>query len=293
MKTILNYKVAEEMYKSGGLCLLHRFMSFEEQINILDSLKLQFADFADYIGVSVGVQNEDYKNVNKFYDFGVRIFCVDIAHIDSVNGVEMVKFISETCPDAFLIAGNIATGSAAFRMWCAGADAVKVGIGSGSICLTRTTTGCGVPQLSALLDVYQVRKENPIFKERFIISDGGCSKIGDIGKALAVADLVMLGGMFSSSVDCPGEIIQIDCKKYKSYVGSSTHRKEYIEGVEALTEVKPPIAEILNTMHQGLASTCSYVGAHNLTELKQNAVFIKITHAGQIESGAHDVKVIK
>src|ERR1019366_4478498 len=127
MKTILNYKVAEEMYKSGGLCLLHRFMSFEEQINILDSLKLQFADFADYIGVSVGVQNEDYKNVNKFYDFGVRIFCVDIAHIDSVNGVEMVKFISETCPDAFLIAGNVATGGGAFRLWASGADAVKVG----------------------------------------------------------------------------------------------------------------------------------------------------------------------
>src|ERR1019366_9335701 len=127
MKSIVNYKVAEEMYKVGGLCLLHRFMSFEEQINILDSLKLQFADFAGYIGVSVGVQNEDYKNVNKFYDFGVRIFCVDIAHIDSVNGVEMVKFISETCPDAFLIAGNVATGGGAFRLWASGADAVKVG----------------------------------------------------------------------------------------------------------------------------------------------------------------------
>jgi IMP dehydrogenase len=293
MKSLINYKVAEEMYKVGGLCLLHRFMSLEEQINILDCMILTHKDAFDFLGCSVGVKDEDYKNVKTLYDFGVRIFCLDVAHADSLSGIEMVKFISETCPDAFLIAGNVATGSAAFRMWCAGADAVKVGIGSGSICLTRTTTGCGVPQLSALLDVYQVRLENPIFKDKFLISDGGCSKIGDIGKALAVADLVMLGNMFSGSSTIGGEVIQIDNKKYMSYVGSSTHRKEYIEGVEALVELKPSIPEILNTMHQGLASTCSYVNAHNLTELKQNAVFIKITHAGQIESGAHDVKVIK
>jgi IMP dehydrogenase len=293
MKTIINYKVIEEMYKAGGLSILHRFMPLEEQLNILDSLKLQFADFADYVGISVGVKNEDYQNVKTLYDFGIRIFCLDVAHADSLNGIEMVKFISETYPDVFLIAGNVATGGGAFRLFANGADAVKIGIGNGATCLTRVNTACGVPQLSALLDVYQMKNDNPIFNNRFVIADGGCSKVGDLVKSLCLADMVMTGNMFSSSVDCPGEEIQIDGKRYKSYVGSSTHRKEHIEGVEALTEVKPSISEILNTMHEGISSACSYTGSHNLIELKQNAVFIKITHAGQIESGAHDVKVIK
>lgn len=297
MATIVNFKVANEMYKAGGLCLLHRFGPIQDQLDILGSMRANYKDSFDFIGITLGIQKEDYNNIKLFYDFGVRIFCVDIAHANSLNCIEMVKYISETYPDIFLIAGTIATPDAAVRLWANGADMVRVNCGAGSICTTRIQSGVGAPQFTALVDIYDVRENSPAFANKYILGDGGCNKIGDLVKSLCVADMVISGNLFSGSIDGPGkEIIidgKIDGKKYKSYVGSSTHRKEYIEGVEALVEIKPPIKDILKGMMQGIASGCSYTGSFNLKELQKNAEFIKITHAGQIESGAHDVKVVK
>jgi IMP dehydrogenase len=294
MQTIVNIEVAQQFYQLGGLCLLHRFCPIEEQINICNKLHKRYADAFNYIGVSVGVKNVDYENINVFYKHGVRIVCIDVAHGDSINCVEMTKFISEKYPDIFLIAGNVSTGSGAFRLWLAGADAVKINQGSGSTCTTRIATGCGVPQLSALADVFEVRKNNPMLQNKFIIADGGCSKVGDLVKSLALSDLVMTGNMFAGAAETPGQIVEIDGKEYKNYDGSSTHRGgDYIEGVQSLVECKPDIKTIMKTMLEGISSGCSYTGSKNLQELKEKTIFIKISNAGMTESNAHDVKVIK
>lgn len=203
MKTIVNLKVAEEFYKLGGMCLLHRFCSINEQMDILKTLRNKYQDVFDYIGISVGVKEEDYENVKSFYDLGVRIMCIDVAHGDSKNCVSMTNFISSHFTDVFLIAGNVATGSGAFRLWLAGADAVKINVGAGSICTTRVQAGVGVPQLSALIDVYETRNKSPILKNKFIIADGGCSKAGDLVKSLCFSDMVMSGNIFAGAVESP------------------------------------------------------------------------------------------
>src|SRR5271165_1437685 len=276
MKTIVNLQVAEEFYKLGGMCLLHRFCSINEQIDILKSLHFKYSDIFDYVGVSVGVKEEDYKNIKIFYDLGVRIICIDVAHGDSKNCVDMVNFITKNFSDVFLIAGNVATGNGAFRLWLAGADAIKCNVGAGSICTTRVQAGVGVPQLSALIDVYEIRNKNPILKDKFIIADGGCSKVGDIVKSLCFSDMVMTGNMFAGVSEAPGEEIEIDGKKYKQYDGSSTHKSDYIEGVKAMVPLKDNIKNVIKTMLEGISSGCSYVGARSLNELKANAEFVKI-----------------
>lgn len=293
MKTVVNEAVAREMYKLKGLCLLHRFATIDEQIEILANIKNDHEDAFNYIGVSVGVKKEDYENVDRFVSLGVKIICVDVAHGHSSNCANMVYYITQKHPKVFVIAGNVATGSGAEYLWGAGADAVKVGIGGGSICATRTETGCGVPQLSALMDVLFTR--DFMYGNRFIIADGGCSKVGDIMKSLCFSDMVMCGNLFAGSVDCPGEIVDtsVPLKKYKRYDGSSTHKSDHIEGVKSMVELKPAIKDIIKGMADGISSGCSYVGAFNLTELKRKVTFVKITSNATRENDAHDVFVIK
>jgi IMP dehydrogenase len=142
------------------------------------------------------------------------------------------------------------------------------------------------------MDIWQVRENSPAFNSKYILADGGCNKIGDLVKSLCVADMVISGNLFSGCLETPGKIIEIENKKYKSYVGSSTHRKDFVEGVEGLVEVKPSIQNILVSMMQGISSGCSYTGSFNLKELQKNAEFVKITSAGQKESGAHDILLL-
>lgn len=293
MKTVVNENVVKQVYQLGGLSLLHRFSPIEEQIEIFDKMKKQYDDAPNHIGFSIGVKSEDYKNVDRFVSLGAKILCIDIAHGDSIQCIEMIRYIHKTYPNIFLIAGSIASGSASCRLWSSGADAVRVGVGNGSICLTRIATGHGVPQLSALYDVFNHRKTCGYHNHgKFIIADGGCSTVGDIVKSLALSDMVMSGNMFSGSEEGPGEIVEYNGQKFKRYDGSSTHKTEFIEGVKSLVPIKGKIKDIVNTMTQGLSSGCSYSGAKNLRELQNKAEFIHITHAGMIESGSHDVKVI-
>ena len=287
MKTIVNENVAREFYKLKGLCLLHRFMSIGEQIEILANLRNDYADVFNYVGVSVGIKKEDYNNIDRFVALGVKIICVDVAHGDSLKCGEIVNYISTKYPKVFLIAGNVATADGAIHLWAAGADACKVGIGAGSICQTRVEAGVGMPQLSAIMEVYAVCKLG-----KFIIADGGCSKIGDIVKSLCFSDLVMCGNLFAGSSDSVGDIIEISGKRYKRYDGSSTHKSDHIEGVKALVEVKPSIQNIVKKMSDGISSGCSYVGARNLAELRNKAKFVQISSNATIENGAHDVVLI-
>ncbi len=298
MKTVTGEEMAVKIIKSGGLAILHRFMEEKEQLQIANRVFDNHGN--EHFAVSVGVKPSDKEMVSRFRDAGVRTVCIDIAHGDSKHCVEMISWIKSKYNDMLVIAGNVATGEGARRLWTAGADVVKVGVGPGSLCTTRIETGNGVPQLTALMDVAETQKQlnelertrtYPNEKKRSyrFISDGGIKSAGDIVKALAFADMVMVGNLFAGCDEAPGERIIIDGVSYKKYVGSSTHKTNHIEGVAALVPYKGPMNNILTKLIEGLRSGCSYQGAHNLDELKDNPVFIKITNAGLKESHPHDV----
>lgn len=301
MKTVTGEQMALRVVKSGGLAILHRFMDEKEQLQIASKV---FDDHGnEHFALSIGVKPSDREMVSRIRDTGMRIVCIDIAHGDSGQCAEMIAWIKNKHPDMFVIAGNVATGPAARRLWDAGADVVKVGVGPGSLCTTRIETGNGVPQLTALMDVAEVQrqlnelertKRYPNEKKRIFpfIADGGIKSAGDIVKALCFADMVMVGNLFAGCEETPGEVIrQPDGRTYKSYVGSSTYKTNHIEGVAAMVPTKGSYQNILVKLLEGLRSGCSYQGAHNLVELKDNPAFIRITNAGLTESHPHDVIV--
>lgn len=306
MKTITGFKMAEDVICSGGLAILHRFMPVGEQVGTAEALinKYGMMHQADkHFAISVGVKETDRQNIKRFLDVGVKIFCIDIAHGDSDQCIEMIRWLKEQNPTPFVIAGNVATSTGARRLWDAGANVVKVGIGPGSLCTTRIETGNGVPQLTALMDVaqaqadlialYKTKDEKVITRQFPFISDGGIKDAGDVVKALCFADMVMVGNVFAGCEETPGEILTLNGVPHKEYVGSSTHKTNHIEGVSALVPCKGKFKDILDKMLEGLRSGCSYQGAHNLVELRDNPEFIRITNAGLRESHPHDVRIIK
>lgn len=292
MQSICGKQMAEEVFLSGGLAILHRFMPLEEQLEIINSLVIKHGpNILNHVGVSVGVKEDDKENVKKFSDIGVKIFCIDIAHGDSLHCINMTEWIRKTSIDALIISGNVATGSGATRLWEAGADVVKSGVGGGALCTTRVETGAGVPQLTAIIDAAEA-KENFITKynkQVYIIADGGIKRTGDLTKSLCFADMVMAGNIFAGSSDTPGSVLLISGKTYKEYRGSSTHKSNHIEGVIAIVPTKDSFKNILEKIKEGLTSGLSYQGVDNLIDLKESPEFVKITNAGLIESHPHDV----
>jgi IMP dehydrogenase len=309
MKSIMGFEMASQVFLSGGMGILHRFMPLEDQIEILTRLEKQFGrTIWNHLGVSIGVKSEDYENLPKLIKAGVEIICIDIAHGDSSHCGEMTKHIAKNWPEVFLIAGNVATGEGACMLWKAGADAVKCGIGSGSLCSTRINTGNGVPQMTALMEVYDARQKMlankmmsnlpPQFidKNFYIISDGGAKTSGDLVKALCFADLVMTGNLFAGCKETCGNndpffMSTEQNQSYKAYEGSSTHKEKHIEGYKAMVPVSGTFNEVLGKLLDDIKSGLSYQGASNLTMLRNDPVFIRMSHASYIESGAHDVIV--
>jgi IMP dehydrogenase len=296
MKTITGIEMASEIISSGGLAILHRFMPFEEQMEIVRKLmKDNTSNVNKQLSVSIGAKENDREYVVKFYSAGIRIFNIDVAHGHSKQCIEMTKWIRNSFKDIFIISGNVATGEGANALWTAGADAIRVGVGNGSICTTRIETGNGVPQLSALIDVAETRdyhiKNKFITKPIYIISDGGANSAGDLVKALCFADLVMTGNLFAGCEETPGEKIEIDGISYKRYVGSSTHKNNHIEGVQAMVHQKGPYKQVLTKLLEGIRSGMSYQGARSLEELRKDPKFVRMTSAGLRESHAHNVIV--
>ena len=295
MQTITGLSMAWSVVASGGLAILHRFMPIEEQINIVEDITDQINNHN--IAVSVGVKPNDREYVSRFAEVDVNIFCIDIAHGDSEHCLEMVRWIKSQLPNSMVIAGNVCTGEGARRLWQAGADVVKAGVGSGSLCTTRIETGNGVPQLTALMDIADAQRQIRELEQTKLgskrtfpfISDGGVKCIGDIVKSLCFADMVMTGNMFAGCLETPAPVREIGGISYKEYVGSSTHKTNHVEGVSALVPCKGTYDSILTKMLEGLKSGCSYQGAENLTELKDNPAFIRITNSGLIESHPHNV----
>ena len=262
------------------------------------------------VGAAVGVKGDFLERTETLLEAGADVIVVDIAHGHSDNAINAVKMIKRAFPNCELIAGNVATGNGAKDLIRAGVDAVKVGVGSGSICITRVITGSGVPQVTAVVDSAEVTKDYDIP----IISDGGIRTSGDATKALAAgASSVMVGSLFGGTDESPGKTLVKNGKKFKMYRGMASfyaslgrkYREEgsqviesddlndYVpEGVEAMVSYKGSVVDIIRQMVGGLRSGLSYCGAKTIAEMQKNAKFIKITSAGYTESLPHDVEVV-
>ena len=295
MSDITGIEMAWKFYTLKGLALLHRFDTFENRAGMIEQLRVRCGsdDILNYVGISIGVKEKDKEELKYFIEQQkVKIICIDIAHLDSKLGLAMTKYVADTYPNILLIAGTVATGAGAERVWKAGCDCVRIGIGAGSICSTRLETNNGVPQLHAIMSVREKQKElQPNFNRKLtFISDGGKSIPAHFCIALgAGADMCMSGNFFSSTSETPGDIVEIDGVKYKQYNGSSTHKDSRIEGTKSLKKFKGPIDPIIKRLKEGIQSCCSYQNSHNLDELKENVEFIQITQAGFVEGGHHNL----
>ncbi|HVG42106.1 MAG TPA: IMP dehydrogenase [Chitinophagaceae bacterium] len=262
------------------------------------------------VGAAVGVKGDYLERTEALLNNGADVIVVDIAHGHSDNAINTVKLIKKAFPTCELIAGNVATEKGTEDLIKAGVDAVKVGVGSGSICITRIVTGSGVPQLTAIIDSVKIAKKYDIP----VISDGGTRTSGDVTKALAAgSSTVMIGSMFGGTDESPGKTLVKNGKKYKMYRGmasfsASLGRKyrenaetnidnddlnDYVpEGVEAMVPYKGSVIEIIRQLVGGVRSGLSYCGVKTISEMYENAEFIKISAAGYKESQPHDVDVI-
>jgi IMP dehydrogenase len=263
------------------------------------------------VGAAVGTTPDTMDRVAALRESGVDLVVVDTAHGHSRGVIAMVERIKSQWADQQVIAGNIATSEAALALVAAGADAVKVGIGPGSICTTRIVAGVGVPQISAVANVAEALRNSDVP----VISDGGIRFSGDIAKAIAAgAHAVMIGSLFAGTEESPGEVELYQGASYKSYRGmgslgamaerhgsadryfqdASTELEKLVpEGVEGRVPYKGSVVTILQQLAGGLRAAMGYTGSHNVTELRTRPVFVRVTNAGVRESHVHDVAITK
>ncbi|MFN4318894.1 MAG: IMP dehydrogenase [Aquificaceae bacterium] len=259
------------------------------------------------VGAAVGTGPDTKDRVAALVSVGVDVIAVDTAHGHSKRVLETVEYIKSHYPDLQVIAGNVATAEATLDLIKAGADAVKVGVGPGSICTTRIVAGVGVPQLTVIRWAYQAAKDYNVP----IIADGGIKYSGDIVKALAMgASSVMLGNLLAGTEESPGETVYYQGRAYKVYrgmgslgammsrrsadrYGQEKMEKFVPEGIEGRVPYRGRLSDVIYQLVGGLRSGMGYVGAKNLQELRQKAKFVKITWAGYRESHVHDVQITK
>lgn len=309
MDSITEATMARKMSSLGGLGILHRFMTIEENVAAYKTaaepiywqhpmkppgVVIRVEEFP--VGVSVGV-NEGMERALALYDAGATIFCVDVAHGHSKATSKMIQSLRDSfSSNALIIAGNVATEAGADYLASSGADVIKVGIGPGSVCTTRVKTGFGVPQLTAILNCAKV--------DRAIIADGGIRSPGDVVKALAAgADAVMLGGMFAGTLETPGEIWYPESlgepvgplKKFRGMASREAYEDFWgtmpefktAEGVEYNVPARGSVEEVVRDIMGGVRSGMTYTGARNIAELQRRATFVEITSASHIEGLPH------
>jgi IMP dehydrogenase len=314
MDTVTEKNMAVALGKMGGIGVIHKNLSVDNQAAAVKLVKAEGLQIA----AAIGATGDFLDRAKALVNAGVDVLVVDTAHGHSKRVIEAVKEIKKTFSakdgSAFggrnieIVAGNIATAEGAKALIKAGADAVKVGIGPGSICTTRMVSGCGVPQITAIMDVAAACRKTGTT----VIADGGIKFSGDIAKALSAgANCVMLGSLLAGTDESPGEVFEEHGKKYKSYRGmgslgamnqGSKDRygqdkvvggKLVPEGVEARVAYKGSVINIVEQLVGGLRSGMGYSGAKNIPELHKKARFIQITPAGLRESHVHDVKIAK
>lgn len=318
MDTVSEHKLVTALALAGGLGVIHKNMSIADQAKEVEMVKNYEFDNEKHkrvlidkkgrlcVGAAIGVTADMMDRVHALMDAGVDVFVLDSAHGDSKNIINAIKNLRLEYPSMELIAGNVATYEGALDLMKAGASAVKVGMGPGSICTTRIIAGIGVPQLQAVMDCARASKEMNVP----IIADGGIKYSGDVVKALAAgANTVMLGGLFATCEEAPGDIYESNGKKYRTYRGMGSieamakgstdryfqtgHKKFVAEGVQGIVEVKTTVEELVFQLIGGLKAGMGYCGSKDIPTLQEKGTFIKITNNALLESHPHDISIDK
>lgn len=297
MDRVTESEMAVALGRLGGLGIIHRNNTREQQVELVKKAKTSGV----IVGAACGAM--DLDRAKALVEAGCDVIVVDSAHGHNQNVIDGAAKIKETVK-AQIIVGNIATAEAAKEL-VEFADAIKVGIGPGSICTTRIVAGVGVPQISAIMDVASVAQPKGVP----VIADGGLRYPGDIAKALAAgASTVMLGSMLAGTDEAPGQVVQLDGQRVKEYRGMGSFsvlaannssdrymqeksKKKVPEGVEAYVASKGPVKEVIDSLAGALSLSFGYVGATTMTEYHQRAQFVRITSAGLQESHPHGVIV--
>lgn len=318
MDTVTETSLARELAKAGGLGIIHRNMSTEEQAGMVKQVKEEGNIDANsaavddqgklLVAAAVGMGSDFETRVDALVAAGVDVICVDSSHGHSKFIIEAVKSIRKKYPELPIMAGNVATYGGARALVDAGADIIRVGMGPGSICTTRIVTGMGVPQISAVSAAVRATDRT----SATVIADGGVRQVGDMAKALAFgAGAVMLGSLLAGYDESPGSIIEVDGKKYKSYRGmgsisamkkggaerygqsrNTTEKKLIAEGVDALVSYKGPLTDYLYQVAGSLRSSLYYLGSPDLKTFFETSRVIKISTAGLLESHPHEVVIV-
>jgi len=300
MDYITGASMMGSMRANGGLGILHRFAPWEEQLSELERAQNEFVQKIP-LAFSIGTRDIEeslrrVKTVLVTFPNSHPIVTIDIAHGHHTKVIALIATIKSHWPNLHIIAGNVATEDGASDLVFAGADAIKVGIGPGSVCTTRTVTGIGVPQLSAIANVAVETRPRKIP----LIADGGIRNSGDIVKALAAgADVVMLGHLLAGTSETPGQpmIGRDGVSKWKPYRGQSIFGSNgdrfTKEGISGYVREKGPVGEVLKQLAGGIRSGMSYVGARNLTELRENARFIRVSGHTMHENNTRVSEVVE
>lgn len=303
MDSVTGVEMAVTLSKLGGMGILPRFDIPEIQAQKIAEVKKSGAVAAGSLGCKYGYK----ETAELLVSAGADVILMDVAHGHLDKFIEATRFVVERYAKAVtIIAGVVATYEGACALFEAGAHCVRIGVGPGSICTTRIVTGHGVPQITAIAEGAKAAKKFG----KTIIADGGMRNSGDIVKALAAgASAVTLGFLLAGTDETPGDIIEIEGKKYKEYNGSTSSKEKirqlskypqdknasytiHTEGVEALVPYRGPLERVVTELLAGVRSGFSYSGARNIQELWEKTKFIRITQAGMRESNAHDVMLL-
>lgn len=295
MDTITEVDMACAMARLGGLGILHRFMSPEDQVKQVEQIKayLEKNNLKTPIAASIGVKDEGKARADLLVKAGVQILTVDIAHGDSVMMLDTLEYVKKNYPQIDVIAGNVATPDGVERMIERGADAVKVGIGPGSMCTTRIITGHGVPQLTAVALCVSVAQKHGVP----VIADGGIKTSGDIVKALSCgANSIMMGSLLAGTLETPGEM-KGGKKQYRGMASKAAQvswRGELPKGMTAEGEstfvaCKGSVENVVDELSGGLRSGMTYLGVDSIPAMSENALFMEMSGSGLHESRPHGI----
>jgi IMP dehydrogenase len=295
MDTVTEYGMALAIASYGGVGIIHRFMSIEKQANQVRKVKEQ----EKLVSAAIGATGDYQERAIALSNAGAIVLLIDVAHGNTKQVCDAIKWCKENLPDYVdIIAGNVATYEGALNLAEWGADAIRVGIGNGSLCETRIRTGIGIPQVTALIECIRAVEESGI--DVPIIADGGIKMTGDVAKALSIgADSVMIGSLLAGTRESPGEIHRMGMwpneQLFKKYRGSASAEVKQVHGLEEknvegnskLIPYKGKVERIINDIRDGVRSSMSYVNAKNIPQFHTNCEHVLITQNGLIEAKPH------
>lgn len=296
MQTVNSVKLCIELAKHGGMATVDQFRSIEEEAEMINKVKKEKV----LIAAAIGTSRDYIERAEAVIGAGCDLIIMDTPHAHNHLTKNAIKNFKNKFGDFPLIAGNVATKEAALFLIHHGVNGIKVGVGPGAACLTRVNTGCGAPQITAIMEVYDVARNHNVS----IIADGGIKEPGSFAKAIAAGgSAAYMGSIFAGTDEAPSDLIEINGKKYKEYYGSSSEAAKvkraesdksfkqkanrFVEGQAGFTKYQGSVSEVVEKYVMGLKSAMSYSGAKTLREFQDRAVFTLITQNGVAENGAH------